>query len=302
MGQRRLPARRPPRQRRTGAGSGTLAGEMIHDVDAALGKLLRTEAVAGSADVVFDAPTKEWAARRNTPTIDVFLYDIREDTSRRDVMVRPVYDDDGRVVERRPPPRRFKLSYLLTAWTRRPEDEHRLLSQLLASLLCHDRIPEEYLGGALTDSGLPVLLQLALPAGQDRSLTDIWSALGGELKPSLDLVAVAPIDPGRRFPVGPPVQEPAHLHVRIPTGMGPSDPESSESDGPAATKRRGGRRVGEDAGQTGRTTRTGKAAQTKDAQTQADQHGPTAADLRRPFEEPAGPPVDVARGRRIQEL
>jgi hypothetical protein len=187
---------------------------MISDVDAALAELLRSEAVAGGAEVVFDAPTKEWASRRNSPTIDVFLYDIREDVGRRDAQPEVVRNEDGRVIDRRPPPRRFKLSYLITAWTRRPEDEHRLLAQLLSTLLRHDRIPRQYLNGSLKELPLPVLLHLALPAGQDRSLTDIWSALGGELKPSLDLVAVAPIDPARSYAVGPPVLEEAHLRVR----------------------------------------------------------------------------------------
>ena len=39
------------------------------------------------------------------------------------------------------PPRHFKLSYLVTAWTQRPEDEHRLLSALLACFLRHDAMP-----------------------------------------------------------------------------------------------------------------------------------------------------------------
>ena len=76
--------------------------------------------------MVFDAPTKDWAARRTTPTIDVYLYDIREDLRRRQLGMTGVRDAEGKVVSHRQPPRFFKLSYLLTAWTQRPEDEHRL--------------------------------------------------------------------------------------------------------------------------------------------------------------------------------
>ena len=36
-------------------------------------------------------------------------------------------------------------------------------------------------------------IEVGQPASQERSLADIWSALGGELKPSLDLVVTAPI-------------------------------------------------------------------------------------------------------------
>ena len=66
---------------------------MISDVDAALETLLRTEVLRGqSAEVVLEAPTREWAARRSGPVVDVFLYDIREDVERRDGMVRAVRD------------------------------------------------------------------------------------------------------------------------------------------------------------------------------------------------------------------
>jgi hypothetical protein len=182
---------------------------VIHDVDESLRNMITNRVINRTdIDVVFDAPTKDWASRRTGPTINAFLYDIREDLGRRDVALQPVRDATGRVVARRPAERRFRLAYLLTAWTQRPEDEHRLLAALLSTFLAFDRIPDDMLAGSLSDNGLPVILQLALPPPQDRSLSDVWSALGGEMKPSLDLVVVAPIDPSRDVEPGPPVQEP----------------------------------------------------------------------------------------------
>src|ERR1044071_6441134 len=109
---------------------------MIHEVDEALRRLVREEALRGSdVDVVFDAPTKDWAARRNAPTVNVFLYDIREDVRRRERGLSEQRGEDGHVRTRRPAPRHYKLSYLVTAWTQRPEDEHRLLDQLLRCFL-----------------------------------------------------------------------------------------------------------------------------------------------------------------------
>ena len=93
---------------------------------------------------------------------------------------------------RRQPPRRFRLAYLVTAWTQRPEDEHRLLSSLLACFLRNPFIKAEDLEAPLNEADLPVYIEVGQPASQERSLADIWSALGGELKPSLDLVVIAP--------------------------------------------------------------------------------------------------------------
>jgi len=186
---------------------------VIHEVDSSLRALIQREtADGGDVDVVFDAPTKEWASRRNVPTIDVYLYDIREDLRRRERGLINEYEGN-RITARRLPPRHFKLSYLVTAWTQRPEDEHRLLSALLSCFLRHDAVPPELLDGPLAELGLPVPMTIALPPPEDRSFADVWTALGGELKPSLDIVISAPTDTGQRHVVGPPVTDPPKVDL-----------------------------------------------------------------------------------------
>ena len=85
---------------------------MINEVDESVRNLIRAEVVNGAdVDVLFDAPTREWAARRNTPTVDMYLYDIREDIRRRQIGMIDRRDEQGMVVERRDVPRFFKLAY-----------------------------------------------------------------------------------------------------------------------------------------------------------------------------------------------
>jgi hypothetical protein len=189
---------------------------VIHDVDDALRKLVLRDALNGSGvDISFEAPTKEWAVRRTTPTINVYLYDIREDLDRREVEYEEIRDAEGKVISRRPPPRRFKLAYLVTVWTQRPEDEHRLLSSLLACFLSHDVLPQEVLSGLLAEIEYRALISVALPTPADRSLADVWSALGGELKPSLDVVVNTPFDTARVAAAGPPVVSPPQVDVEF---------------------------------------------------------------------------------------
>jgi hypothetical protein len=107
----------------------------------------------------------------------------------------------------------MKLSYLVTAWTQRPEDEHRLLSSLLLGFLRYEALPAELLGGTLAEFGLPVQLTVALPPPEDRAFADVWTALGGELKPSLDVVISAPIETGRVYPAAAPPQEGVRLDM-----------------------------------------------------------------------------------------
>lgn len=209
---------------------------MIQDVDESLRALVKRDALNGSkADIAFDAPTKEWSSRRNTPTVDLYLYDIREDTEQREIMWEDIRGDSGLITERRPPPRRFKLSYLVTAWTQRPEDEHRLLSSLLLCFLRHPTMPAEALSGALEQARQPILLTIALPPPQDRSISDVWSALGGELKPSLDLIVNAPFEVRLAVPAGPPVLEEAKFTFARPEG------EAEDAARPAARGAKGKR-------------------------------------------------------------
>lgn len=181
---------------------------MIHEIDEALRRLVRDEVLPSSAvEVVFEAPTKDWAARRNAPTVNVYLYDIREDLRRRSRGLINEYDERGTVRSRVVPPRYIKLSYLVTAWTQRPEDEHRLLSALLLATIGYDAVPPGLLTGSVAQLGLPVPMTVALPPPEDRAFADVWTALGGELKPSLDVVISVPVQAGKPIKVGPPAKE-----------------------------------------------------------------------------------------------
>jgi hypothetical protein len=193
---------------------------MIHEVDELLEKLVKRDALNGSAvELVFDAPTKDWVARRNAPTVNLYLYDIREDLQRRVPAWEDARGEDGRTVDRQLPPRRFKLSYLVTAWTQRPEDEHRLLSALLSCFIRNPMLKVHELEGTLAEPDLPVYIDVGQPPSQDRSLADVWSALGGELKPSLDVVVTAPIAVKRSAPIGPLVL--AGPSIGVTAGSGP---------------------------------------------------------------------------------
>jgi hypothetical protein len=192
---------------------------VIHEVDEVLKDLLGGGALAGSGvDIALDAPTRDWAARRNAPTLNAYLYDIREDVTRRHRGHISVRDERDVVVKHRQPPRWFRLSYLVTAWTKRPQDEHRLLSAVLATLLPRETLLPAELPGPLRALGLSVPLSVAGVQTEARSLAEIWSALGGELKPSVDLVVTVPFPAVPEFDAGPPVTEGAVVRVRDTSG------------------------------------------------------------------------------------
>jgi len=58
---------------------------MIDELDEVLRKFLIREIPIKNTDVdiKFDMPKREWSARLNRPTLNLFLYDIRENTKLR---------------------------------------------------------------------------------------------------------------------------------------------------------------------------------------------------------------------------
>jgi hypothetical protein len=177
---------------------------VIWEVDSSLESLLRAEAVRDKEiEVVFDAPATDWAARLTGPVVDAYLYDIHEDVERRHAGTPPERDGNGRIVGRRAAIRYYRLSYLITAWTTRAADEHRLLGQLLENLIRFEQIPSEHLKGRLAGKNLALTTAMPQP---DRNASDLWTAVGGEMKPSLDVMVMVPITPDVTYVVGPPTE------------------------------------------------------------------------------------------------
>lgn len=217
---------------------------MIHEVDEAIRRMLAAGDVPGDqGELVFEAPTTEWRARRNAPTVNVFLYDIREDLTRRKSGEVEVHDEDGTSRGWRAVARWFELSYLVTAWTNRAQDEHRLLSEALRCLVGGERLEPEWLTGSLAELGLAVGLRAAGPVTEGGAASDVWSALGGELKPAINLKVISPLA-GDWTPAGPPVTEGLVLRSAADQThrLRYDGPTTAEGDGFAVSRPRPGRR------------------------------------------------------------
>lgn len=185
---------------------------MFDDVDASLRALLAADVPLDPAevDISFARPTREWSSRLARPTVNLFLFDARERTDFRDDTWRVTQSGNGTVTRERPP-RRIDLSYVVTAWTREPEDEHRILARLLAALYRNLKVPPEHLQGAMKDSALPILLRAAAPDHLQKAV-DFWGVMDNELRTSLTWVATAPLDAFA------PISGPAVLTKELRTG------------------------------------------------------------------------------------
>jgi hypothetical protein len=178
---------------------------MLADLDEALRSLLRSS-LAGhgfnGVEIAFDAPSREWAAGLSAPTLNLFMYDLRESAGGAAGEWTEHRANGEARLER--PPLRLDCAYSISAWTRAVQDEHRMLSQTLAVLLAHERLPGEVLGNALARQ--PDGIATRIGRAKREATAEFWTALGGQYKLSLDYVVTLSCDPGVTFHRGPEVR------------------------------------------------------------------------------------------------
>jgi hypothetical protein len=178
---------------------------MFSDLDETIKELLVKAGGLDPAqiDVSFEIPNREWSAGIARPTINCYLFDIRENRELRQSGMQVERNGEGAPARRRAP-LRLDLTYLVTAWTRAVEDEHRLLWHALQTLMRFSTLPAEHLQGALRGHGLPLHARLAQGDGVLKSPGEFWTALENQLKPSLSYTVTIAVDRDT-IAAGPPV-------------------------------------------------------------------------------------------------
>jgi hypothetical protein len=201
---------------------------VLDDVDASLAALLARQLPEGTT-VSFEAPALTWVdAPPGKQVVNAFLYDVREEQDWLGADWEDVRDGDGRVVGRQPPPRRYELSYLVTAWAGDAALEHRLLSDVLRMAFAGEAVPADCLAGSLVETGLPVLLRV-VRKDPPHSPTKVWSDLGLPPRLVVDVAVSAPMVPPMVTDLAPPA-EGFHLGIGRggPGGFGPRGPQGPQ--------------------------------------------------------------------------
>jgi hypothetical protein len=173
---------------------------MIHDLSKTLQAILDDPALKNSypellaAQIVFDQPVESFSPAQTS--LNLFLYDIRENMELRsnEPMVNRL-NDQRAVIQR--PPLRVVCSYLVTAWpvggTETVLQGHQLLGQALQVLSSFPVIPDKYLAGALKTQQPKIPLLVAKSDGM-KDPSEFWTALGNKLRPSLTVSATICLD------------------------------------------------------------------------------------------------------------
>jgi hypothetical protein len=168
---------------------------MIHDFDVALRQLLVTqgELDAAEIEISFDMPTRERITQAKLPTLNLYLYDLRENLELREMNwdTERVGNQHVRITRR---PLRVDLAYIITCWANDVRDQHLLLWRVLETFARHATPPDDFYQGALNELLHPVQLRVAQSDGVLKNIADFWNALQIAYQPSIQLTATLDLD------------------------------------------------------------------------------------------------------------
>ena len=189
----------------------------LADLDEALRTLLKRELERHGfegVDIAFDAPATDWSAKLTNPTVNLFLYDLRENVADAEVSTRDVRINGA--VMSAPPPMRLEVTYSVTAWTKAVQDEHRLLSQVLAILFSHVSLPADLLDGRLAAASMSRSIETEVGRPKEEK-ADFWTSIGGRYKASVDYAVKLEVESGLTFTRGPDVRTQT-VHIGLKGG------------------------------------------------------------------------------------
>ncbi len=200
---------------------------MLHDLDRTIEKLLRDRGglKESEIDISFEQPTSEWSGTISRPTINCWAFDLRENTKLRSMDMQVNRDVKKKMANLRMVPMRVDVTYLITAWARKAEDEHQLLWRALGTLAHFMALAPETCEGALKEQPYELPLLVAQITEAAHNMTDLWSVLDNEMKMGFTLATTLALDLQRVL------EAPLVLEGRLRFGQS-EDPTTKRIDSP----------------------------------------------------------------------
>lgn len=168
---------------------------MLADLDETLRQFLIRYAPleTSDVDVSFETPDRDWSSRLSRPTVNCFLYDVRENHDLRQTGW-DVARENGSYV-RKKEPIRLDATYQVSVWAQGAEDEHRLLWHVLATLARHPTIPEDVFAGEVREQPLSLPTRVAQPDEGPRNMAELWQGIDNRVRPTITYIVTVALDP-----------------------------------------------------------------------------------------------------------
>lgn len=200
---------------------------MLHDLDRTIEKILRDRGglKENEIDIAFEQPNSEWSATISRPTLNCWAFDLRENLKLRSMEMEVNRNMKKKEAHMRMVPMRIDVTYLITAWARKAEDEHQLLWRALGALAHFMALNPDNCEGTLKDQPFDIPIMVAQVTEAATNMSDLWSVLDNEMKMGFTFVATLALDVQRVL------QAPLVLEGRLRFGQA-HDPAAQEIDFP----------------------------------------------------------------------
>ena len=177
---------------------------MLTDFDETLKQLLvkRVPLDPATLDVSFDCPSQAWSARVVKPTLNLYLFDMRQNKPAGQSGTGPAPI----------PPSLIDLSYFISVWSPIVSDEHQMLWRVMMTLMRTPTITPDLLVGDLKKVGLPIKTTTAQWDGVLKRPGEMWEGVGNHIKPAVTFTATLSVT------IVPPVTAPPVLTRVVVTG------------------------------------------------------------------------------------
>lgn len=166
---------------------------MIRDVDDSIVAWLA--ALVPRTEISVGPPTDAAGPGSKRGSLALFLHEVREDADGSASGWSELRNDDGVLVGRVPPTRRYRLTYLISAHAADARAEHELLGRVLAGAALHEVVPGEHLVGSLADAEATLVVRCA-PARGRADPRELWAAWRIPPRTTLELSVLSPLPIG----------------------------------------------------------------------------------------------------------
>ena len=172
---------------------------MIQDLDKTIEKIIyeRGRVTRSDVEVSFDQPNGDWSSRLARPTINAWAFDLRENVKLRN-MTLETERANGMGMRRRMSIR-YDITYLVTAWARKVEDEHQLLWRALGALVQVPLLKRDYVEGMLRDQPYDMPILVGTIGERLPNTSDLWSVLNNQMRLGFTFIVTLAIDPMMSF-------------------------------------------------------------------------------------------------------
>ena len=170
---------------------------MFADLDETIRQLLIKQVPLdlSEVDISFEAPDREWSGRLSRPTINCFLYDVRENLDLRATDFEQMRNNGKGTTTSRRVPARIDATYQVTIWARAPEDEHQLLWRVLVVLFRNPVLTDDVLQGTLKNQLFPTPAKVIQPNQARANPAELWQSIDNRIRPALTYTVTVPLDP-----------------------------------------------------------------------------------------------------------